>query len=197
MQWSEIADVVGKTAPIVGCILGSPAGAAVGSLVATTLGTSNTPDAVSAALLADPQAALKLKDLEANSLVHLQQLAITAEQNRLQTAAPAPARGSVRKLIAQPNDWIRPIITVLLLLGAIGIVSCVFFSSTVTNLLKDATASLTIGTVIGYWFNELKQTLAFWFGTTNSAQSTNAEVLNFAVSPGTVTIPSEEDKTPR
>lgn len=193
MDWKDVAGVVGKAAPILGGILGGPAGAAVGSLVATALGTDATPDAVSIALLGDPDAAVKLKELEVNSKVQLQQLAVSAEQNRLQAAsaqyaAEASDRDSARKLAAQqPKDWVRPSITVLLLLGAGGIMFFVF-SGMADTLLRDATASLTIGTIVGYWFNELKQVLAFWFGTTGESQRTNAEVRQFAVSPGTVTV---------
>ncbi len=71
---------------------------------------------------------MKLRELEVNSKVQLQQLAVTAEQNRLQAAAAqyaaeASDRDSARRLAAQqPKDWIRPTITVLLVLGAAGIV---------------------------------------------------------------------------
>jgi hypothetical protein len=193
MDWKDVAGVVGKAAPILGGILGGPAGAAVGGLIATALDTDATPDAVSTALLGDPDAAVKLKELEVNSKVQLQQLAVSAEQNRLQAAAAqyaaeASDRDSARKLAAQqPKDWVRPSVTVLLLLGAGGIVFFVF-SGMADTLLRDATASLTIGTIVGYWFNELKQVLAFWFGTTGEAQHANAEVRQFAVSPGTVTV---------
>lgn len=199
MDWKDVAGVVGKAAPILGGILGGPAGAAVGSLVATALGTDATPDAVSTALLGDPDAAVKLKELEVNSRVQLQQLAVSAEQNRLQAAAAqyaaeAADRDSARKLAAQqPKDWVRPSITVLLLLGAGGIVFFVF-SGMADTLLRDATASLTIGTIVGYWFNELKQVLAFWFGTTVETQRANAEVRQFAVTPGTVTADSPGQK---
>lgn len=199
MDWKDVAGVVGKAAPILGGILGGPAGAAVGSLVATALGTDATPDAVSTALLGDPDAAVKLKELEVNSRVQLQQLAVSAEQNRLQAAAAqyaaeAADRDSARKLAAQqPKDWVRPSITVLLLLGAGGIVFFVF-SGMADTLLRDATASLTIGTIVGYWFNELKQVLAFWFGTTGETQRANAEVRQFAVTPGTVTVDSPGQK---
>ena len=37
MDWKDVAGVVGKAAPILGGILGGPAGAAVGSLVARRL----------------------------------------------------------------------------------------------------------------------------------------------------------------
>lgn len=194
MDWKDLAGVVSKAAPVLGGILGGPAGVAVGGLVATALGTDASPDSVSAAILRDPQAAIKLKELETNSRVQLQQLAVTAEQNRLQVAAAqyaseAADRDSARSLAAQqPRDWVRPAVTVLLLLGAAGIVFFVF-SGMAEGLLRDATASLTIGTVIGYWFNELKQVLAFWFGTTGETQRANAEVRQFAVSPGSVTFP--------
>lgn len=193
MDWKDIAGVVGKAAPILGGILGGPAGAAVGGLISSALGTDATPDAVSDAILRDPNAALKLKELEVNSKVELQKLAVTAEQNRMQAAAAqfsaeAADRDSARALAAtQPNDWVRPTITILLLAGAIVIVGFVF-SGMAESLLRDATASLTIGTVIGYWFNELKQTLAFWFGTTSAAQTSDADIRRFAVAPGTVTL---------
>jgi len=196
MDWKDVAGVVGKAAPILGGILGGPAGAAVGGLVATALGTDATPDAVSAALLVDPGAAIKLKELEVNSKVQLQQLAVSAEQNRLQAAAAqyaaeAADRDSARKLAAvQPSDWVRPLVTVGLLVGAVCIVFFVF-TGMAEPLMRDATASLTIGTVIGYWFNELKQVLSFWFGTTGELQRTNAEVMQFAVSPGTVSVPAD------
>lgn len=198
MDWKDLAGIVGKAAPIVGGILGGPAGAAVGGLVATALGTDATPDAVSAAILQDPEAAVKLKELEVNSKVQLQQLSVTAEQNRLQAAtaqyaAEAADRDSARKLAAQqPKDWIRPTITVLLTLGAGGIVWAIL-SGVAESLLRDTTASLTVGTLIGYWFNELKQVLAFYFGTTGEAQRAGDEIRQFATSPGAVTVP---DNTP-
>lgn len=198
MDWKDLAGIVGKAAPIVGGILGGPAGAAVGGLVATALGTDATPDAVSAAILQDPEAAVKLKELEVNSKVQLQQLSVTAEQNRLQAAtaqyaAEAADRDSARKLAAQqPKDWIRPTITVLLTLGAGGIVWAIL-SGVAESLLRDTTASLTVGTLIGYWFNELKQVLAFYFGTTGEAQRAGDEIRQFATSPGTVAVP---DNTP-
>lgn len=193
MDWKDISAVIGKAAPFVGGLLGGPAGAAVGALVATALGTDSTPDAVSNAVLADPQAAAKLAELEVNSRVQLQQLAVTAENNRLQAAAAQYAaevadRDSARRLAAQqPGDWVRPTITVLLLLGAIGIVWAVL-GGHAKDLLQDTTVSLTVGTVIGYWFNELKQVLSFWFGTTGEMQRANTEVRQFAVAPGSVTV---------
>lgn len=64
MNWADIGKLIGNVAPIVGTAIGGPAGAAVGSLVAGLLGVDNTPDAVASAIKADPNIAVKLKELE-------------------------------------------------------------------------------------------------------------------------------------
>jgi hypothetical protein len=83
MNWSDIAKTVGSAAPLLGTLLGGPAGAAVGAMVASALGTGATPDEVSQALAVSPDAAIKLKQIEATRQVDLQTLVVQAEQNRL------------------------------------------------------------------------------------------------------------------
>ena len=184
MNWSDIAGVVGKAAPVIGTLLGGPAGAAVGGLISSALGTDNSPQAVSTALAADPDALVKLKELQTNAKVQLQQLAVTAELNRLhesnvQYAAEAADRDSARQLAGhEPHDWVRPVITFWLLLGAIGIVGCVL-TGVSTELLKNSTASLTVGALIAQWFNEVKASLAFYFGASQDhADSTGVGITH-------------------
>lgn len=76
MDWKDIAGTVGKAAPILGTLLGGPAGGAVGGLIASVLGTGGTPDEVSTALAANPDAAVKLKQIEKDRQVELQGLAV-------------------------------------------------------------------------------------------------------------------------
>lgn len=84
MEWKDLGNTIGKFAPLIGTVIGGPAGAAVGALVSATLGTDNDPDAVQQALVSNPDIALKLAQLEADQRVQLQTLIVTAEQNRLQ-----------------------------------------------------------------------------------------------------------------
>ena len=196
MNWSDIGNIVGKAAPTVGGLLGGPAGAAVGALVASALNVSNDPEAVNAALVANPEAMVRIQELQANARVQLEQLAVTAENNRLQAeaaqySAEVADRDSARKLAAQqPSDFIRPAITILLILGAFAILAAVF-GGYAESVLKDPTASGIAGIVIGFWFNELKQTLGFYFGMTKESQKQNAIVTSFAVEPGTVSKPDK------
>lgn len=125
MQWKDIVGDIAKFAPVAGTIVGGPAGAAVGmvgSLIAHALGVDATPDAVQSAIATDPQAALKLRELELNNAVQLQQLAITQEQNRLaaETAtyqAEIADRDSARKREEAVKDWTPSVMAYLVTLG--------------------------------------------------------------------------------
>ena len=80
MKWSDIASVVGKAAPLLGTVLGGPAGAMVGGLVASALGVEETPDAVQAAIQADPGAAAKLLELQERNRHDLESAHIRAAE---------------------------------------------------------------------------------------------------------------------
>ena len=196
MNWSDIGNIVGRAAPMVGILLGGPAGAAVGALVASALNVPSDPESVNAALAANPDALVKIQELQINAKVQLQQLAVTAENNRLQAegaqfVAEAADRDSARKLAAQqPNDLIRPAVTIILLLGALSILVCIF-TGIGLEALQNPVAASTISLLIGLWFSELKQTLGFYFGMTKESQKQNAIVTQFAVEPGTVTKPDK------
>lgn len=82
VDWTDVAETVGKVAPAAGGALGGPAGAAVGGLIARMLGVDETPEAVRDALRQDPEAALKLREVEARietSLIQGRTQVVTAE----------------------------------------------------------------------------------------------------------------------
>lgn len=83
LSWKDIAGAVGSAAPILGTLIGGPAGGAIGAMVSSALGVPNTPDDVSKALAVNPDAAVKLAQIESDSKTQLQTLLVQAEQNRL------------------------------------------------------------------------------------------------------------------
>lgn len=86
MDWKDIAGAVGKAAPILGTLLGGPAGAVVGtigSIISSALGCENSPAAVQMALQSNPDAAVKLAQIEADSRVRLQELAVRAASDQI------------------------------------------------------------------------------------------------------------------
>lgn len=81
--WSDITDVIGNVAPLLGGVLAGPAGAAAGRLVASVLGVESTPDAVSQALKSNPKALIQLKKLEQEHARELRRMTLEAETSRM------------------------------------------------------------------------------------------------------------------
>lgn len=65
LSWGDVGKAIAGIAPILGTVLGGPAGAIVGGLVASELGTSNDPVSVNAAIAANPANASKILALQA------------------------------------------------------------------------------------------------------------------------------------
>lgn len=63
-MWDNIKELIGTSAPAIGTLLGGPAGGAVGGLISKVLGVNNTPEAIELALTNNPDALLKIKELE-------------------------------------------------------------------------------------------------------------------------------------
>jgi hypothetical protein len=156
MDWKDIAGVVGKAAPIVGTLLGGPAGAAVGGMVAAALGTEATPDAVSAALVGNPDAIVKIQELQTNAKVQLQQLAVTAEQNRLADIQNARARQTANPTDHTPQ-WLAGGITAGFF-GCLGAVMLAPLRQDVHDLLLVMVGALQTAwiAVVSYYFGSSK-----------------------------------------
>jgi hypothetical protein len=106
MDWKDIAGAVGKVAPLLGTLLAGPAGGAVGGLVASVLGVGNTADEVSQALATNPDAAVKLRQIEADRQAKLQELA--TDQVKAELAASTQNAGDINKTMqaeAAAEHW--------------------------------------------------------------------------------------------
>ena len=123
--WDKIKDVVGSVAPMAGSMLGGPAGGAVGSMLASALGVDNTPDAVAAAIKADPMAAVKIREIEAQ-----------LEQTRLEV------RGQAVQAEAKGESWLQRNWRPLTMVWFSFLVGAYWFGYTPENLSEEAVLSL-------------------------------------------------------
>jgi hypothetical protein len=92
MDFKDIIAKVTSVAPLIGSLFG-PGGTIIGSgvkLLASALGVQPTQEAVMAEIASNPEALLKLKQLESNNTLELQKLSI--EQLRLELADTQGAR---------------------------------------------------------------------------------------------------------
>jgi hypothetical protein len=91
MEWKDVAKTIAGYAPMLSTVLaatgvGAPVAAGVsaaGALISSALGVPNTPDDVAQALVTNPDAAVKIKQIEADHGEHLAQIAQVREANQL------------------------------------------------------------------------------------------------------------------
>jgi hypothetical protein len=199
MNWSDIGGTVAKAAPILGGLVGGPAGAAVGALIAAKFGVDNTPEAVSTALATNPDAYVKLKEIEANNKVQLQQLIVAAEQNRLaaQTAqyqADASDRASARNLAIEDKDHTARNLAYAYT-GALFLVIAAHLYIIMRGVAVDSTGMALISTLEGVLISMVLGSKEFYFGSSSSAVKQQAAITSFATTPGTVTAPLADSNT--
>jgi hypothetical protein len=66
MSWSKLGERIAGYAPLLGAVIGGPAGA-LGAVVASVFGAENNPDDILRAVNKDPEAAIKLRKIEAEN----------------------------------------------------------------------------------------------------------------------------------
>lgn len=157
MEWKDVAGAVGKAAPILGTLLGGPAGAVVGGLVASALGVGSTPDEVSQALATNPEAAVKLKQIEADRQVRLQELLVQAASAEITAASAAiQSVNTTMQAEAKADHWPtyswRPAIGFVFAAYVASLFVLPLFDKTPVALSPDMT--LAIGGILGVasWF---------------------------------------------
>lgn len=89
---TSLANLVSKTAPLLGAVLGGPAGGLVGTLVSDLFGGSNDDTAaLIAKIVNDPDSATKLLQLQSDNKLELQKLALQQELARIDADQKAQA----------------------------------------------------------------------------------------------------------
>jgi hypothetical protein len=176
-DWKDIAGTVAKAAPMLGTLLGGPMGGAIGgvvSLISSAFGLTPaeaTPDKIQSMLQADPAAALKLAEIEANNKIELQKLIL--EQNRLvlqekqsDLADTADARARERAVVQATGKVDKNLYALawLIVIGFFSLTSLLMYrklpegSNEVVFMLFGGLVS-GFSTVLGYFFGSSRGSL--------------------------------------
>jgi hypothetical protein len=169
MEWKDLAGTIGKVAPLLGTLLGGPAGAAVGAMVASALGTGGTPEEVSAAITQDPAALVKLREIEASKAVRLEELA--ADQAKHELATAAADRASAREREAKTGDTLTPrSLALLVTLGFFGALAYLLAAG------KPQTGGDALLVMLGALGGAWGSVIAYYFGS-SAGSAAKTEML--------------------
>lgn len=186
MDWSRVRDIIGSAAPVLGTVLGGPAGAAIGGIVAAALGTDNTPEAVIEKLNNDPEAMVKVLEIESNQKVELMRLSVAAEQNKLVAATTdlqtiMADKASARQLVTVGGDYtarnLAYIYTFMLF-----IIIMIHFGMMAMKVELDPLALQVIATLEGVLISVALGAKEFFFGSSLSDQKKAEDISQIAKS---------------
>ncbi len=106
MTWQDVGKIASKFAPLVGTALAGPLGTGIGTIIAAEFGVDPVPDKVAQAIQADPQAALKLGEIESNNKLELQKALIAAQVAQMQEETKQQqAVNQTMQVEAQSQKW--------------------------------------------------------------------------------------------
>jgi hypothetical protein len=155
MDWSGLGKAIAGYAPLLGGVVGGPAGAGIGSIIASVFGVEDNPESILKAIEKDPQAAIKLKKIELDHKVELEKLAL--ETSRIELADKQNARKENK------HSNMPAILSCVLSLVIVGIIYMLFYTI-VPEGSKDVLFML-LGVVVKEWGGAMQ----YWFGTTRSS----------------------------
>lgn len=158
MDWKQVGNTaIAVGAPLLGGALFGPAGAAIGSIIAGKLGISpeSTPEQVLAAINGDPDAALKLRQIETTHIERLQEL--ENEKLRIETADVQSARS------VHQHHWMPSAIT-MVMCAMFGMIVGALFIWAIPGENKDIVVYMA-GQVSGI----LTSCVTYWVGSTRAS----------------------------
>lgn len=178
---TTLSNVVGKISPVLGSILGAfvPGGSLIVSAIANAFGVAGqNEDELVRAIQADPEAAIKLKQIE---LDHKQAIANMETQIRL--GAYDREKSIVES--THQRDWVLDIL-------AIGTVTGFFLLAILIFLIKvDPSMNGIVNFVFGEISSMAALVLSYYFGATFKQQFSTSAVLSNQLKPVVLPPPAQ------
>lgn len=156
-EWSDLGKTIASAAPLLGGVVGGPLGAGVGSIIASVFGVDNDAQAINAAIKSDPNAAVKLREIELNHKSTLEGLSVRQLAIELQDKQDAREK--------HKDSYMPAVLSCALSLVVTGIIYLLFYSEPPEG--SREVLFMLLGVVIKEWGSAMQ----FWFGTTRSSQA--------------------------
>ena len=158
MDWKGVGNAVIKAgAPLLGGALFGPAGSVIASIISGKFGVSPdaTPDQVLTAIKGDPDAALKLREIEVTHVERLQEL--ENERLRIETADVQNARN------VHQHHWMPSVLTLSLMV----MFACAF-NALLFMVLPDGNRDM-VNFMLGQLSGWLSGAVVYWVGSTRAS----------------------------
>ena len=147
---NELISMVSKFAPAIGTALGGPLGGLAVTAIAEKLGVADEVEAVTKAIKADPESAIKLQQLENDKFK-----AVLADKDSARNREATIATSEKAPLI---NKLVSPVLALIVVIAWVGI-QYTLLNTTVPQEMRELVARV-LGTLDG----ALMVILSYYFG---------------------------------
>lgn len=176
---SKLTEIISRIAPVLGAVIPLPGASLIMNLIGAAFGGASSDDELADKIAADPDAAVKLKEIEDNTKVQLQQIAATQAQAEMaaQTAiiqSDQADRASARLMATSTKSHVQTVmvtflsIAIALLIGYL----CKY------GLPQDAQSNSILYMLIGQLSAGFGMALNFFFGTSASSAKKDDMIFN-------------------
>lgn len=163
MEWSDLGKRLVNLAPMIGTALGGPAGATIGAIVASTLGTNPTPEEVAKKLQGDPQAVLELKRLELKERDSIRSHVLELAKVDMATSQ-AEMQDQQQARTVHKDHWMPSALTIILAIMVVGV-----FLAILTQQVQENQKEVVFY-LVGQVVTAFLTAVAFWLGSSRSSQ---------------------------
>lgn len=181
MDWKDIGrSLISQGAPLLGGVIGGPAGAVAGKLLAGAFNVDpEDPDAVMTAIQGDPEAMTKIRELEMTHKIRLQELQLDETKAFLNDISSARQREIEMTRATGKKDIHLYIIAYVMIGSFFSLIAILIFGElgtfakdgVVANRLQD---NPLIMMIVGALISGFTQVLSYFFGSSRgSAEKTS------------------------
>lgn len=161
MNWKDIGQQIASIAPVLGAALGGPVGGAAGALIASVFGVAqDDPTAVSKAIKADPESAIKLLALEQEHERALLQMA--SDERKAEMLDTQQARTTHR------DSWVPWALTLALVVMVSAMVAALVLLS-----IPEGNREV-VYLIVGQLLGAFATATSYWLGSSKSSVNKDA-----------------------
>ena len=158
--WDKVKGIISGAAPLVGTLVGGPAGGTVGTLISSALGVDDSPDAIEMELRNNPDALLKIKELEITHKTRFEEMAL--EETRAHLADTQDARrAEIERMKSGGDNRFMYALATIIVIGFFGVIAGLYFKaipkeSRDVALVLLGTLASEFGVIVKYFFGSSK-----------------------------------------
>ena len=161
-NYDSLVKAVSQFAPLLGSIIGGPAGGAIGGIIAHEFGGDiNNPDDLASRIVSDPNAQVKIIEIQNNTKVQLQQIIAQQAQAELvaqtaQVESDRLDRADARKNNTENKSIMPHLVSFMIIIGFFGAGYLLLAGGQTKSdaqvlFMMLGTLATAFGGVINYW----------------------------------------------